>query len=144
MLPKEQSLLGGRIATHTNTSVTPPPQTVGAPTKKEGGVQIILNNPPPMPPGPTGTLASQDPKRGASPSPGARSVQPATGTLPSKDLPMLDPRAQQAGVDSASSSGAVEVQRIVRVGVPGWLLAVAIIVSLLLGFIAGFAARGRR
>ncbi len=141
MLPEAQSLLGGRLVSNVATSMTPAPQTVGAPTKPDAGVQIILNNrPQPQAAAPsTSALAGND---GKSPQlPVLRPAQVASGTLPSKDLPMLDPHASPP---SASASGPVEVTRLVRVGVPGWLLVVAIIASLLLGFVAGFAVRGRR
>ncbi len=144
MLPEAQSLLGGRLATNmgnVSASMTPAPQTVGAATKPDAGVQIILNNrPAPQASVPsTSALAGNDGK--SPPLPVLRPAQHASGTLPSKDLPMLDPHAS---APSASASGPVEVTRLVRVGVPGWVLVVAIITCLLLGFVAGFAVRGRR
>lgn len=157
MLPEAQSLLGGRLVTHVGASMTPAPQTVGAsmtpgpqtasaPTKPDGGVQIILHDRAPAPatvPGRGEMMTSGDGHTGAMAtvprptSPPMQSSAAASGTLPSKDLPMLDPYGNP-------TSGAIEVTKLVRVGVPGWFLALAIIASLLAGFLAGFAVHGRR
>ncbi len=148
MLPEAQSLLGGRLAANVGGSMTPAPQTVGAPTKPDGGVQIILNNRQPLRapvPDPNGTPANHDSgHRGApyaGPAPAMHHGVVASGTLPSKDLPMLDPHGCTSG---ATASDPVEVRQLVRVGVPGWVLVVAIVGSLLAGFVAGFAVYGRR
>jgi serine/threonine-protein kinase len=139
MLPDAAGLLGGRLVTSSvAASVTPAPRTMGAPTVKEGGVQIILNNRP----GPVAPLASNTstatsqvmlPVHGAPPAP--------SGTLPSKDLPMIDaPSPSSPG--SVGSTG--QFPRAQSSGIPGWVLAVSVLAALIAGFLAGFAARGLR
>jgi serine/threonine-protein kinase len=90
---------------------------------------IIENAPPTSPPiGPSGTLASPQGRPVSEPTPHVR-VQ--GGTLPSEDLPMLDPVARGAPRIAGASPGGV------RASVVGVLVFAALVAGFVLGFAVG-------
>jgi len=122
-LPDVPSLFAPSVNAVGSAPREPSPPTQAEPAPQE----------PPI--GPSGTLASPAGRPISDPVPQIR-IQ--GGTLPSEDLPMLDPvargapRAPQAG--GAGNAG----------GVKAWIVAILVLGALLAGFVLGFAVgRGR-
>jgi serine/threonine-protein kinase len=123
-LPDVPSVFGPRISSTRANQISAPP----SPPPPQKGIEIIINQK-----GPSGTLASNV-RRESEPPPATKVPEVVvvnTGTLQSKDLPMIDPvtgGARDAGGAPAPATG-----------VPVWLVAVLVLLALSVGFAAGHA-----
>jgi serine/threonine-protein kinase len=127
-LPDVPSVFGPRISSTRANQVSRAPMSPPPVTPK--GIEIIINQK-----GPSGTLASNT-RPESEPPPAMKMpeiVVVNSGTLPSKDLPMIDPVTGAARDASAQQAN----------GVPPWVVAVLVLVALAVGFAGGLAVHAK-